>query len=391
MMSSFVLIKRFSPILILLALSCIEPYDPIVGQDASNMLVVDGFINASDQTATVRLSHSQPVSDSGSASPETKATVTIDTSTGVSYLLSEKETGEYKLDGIAVDKNAYYTLHVKTLSGSEYISDTIRIRTTPLIDSLGFTISPNRSLLSVHVNTHDPKRLTRYYSWDFEETYEYNAPDSSEYKFIKKQAIPRTLEESVFTCWRTERPTTISIGTSVKLTEDVIYRHSLALIPKGSPKLSVRYSVLVKQRAVSELEYTFLDHLRKTTETLGGIFGTTPEAVLGNIHSVSDNNEPVLGYFSGAEISTKRFFIEYMDMPDYFRTLRSNAGCSYELTCPIFPDPVVPAKLFCLTLEDLSDDDIIIRIVDENFYIFTSAECGDCRFHGGTTTRPDFW
>ena len=167
-----VLIKRLSPILILLALSCIEPYDPIVGQGATNMLVVDGFINASDQTAIVRLSHSQPISDSGSAIPETKATVTIDTSTGGKYSLAEKEAGEYKFDGIKVDKNAYYTLHVKTVSGSEYISDTIRIRATPPIDSLGFSISPNKTMLSVHVNTHDPKQLTRYYSWDFLETYE---------------------------------------------------------------------------------------------------------------------------------------------------------------------------------------------------------------------------
>jgi hypothetical protein len=375
--------KRYSPAVFLLVLSCIEPYEPQVGQDSLNILVVDGFVNA--------LSRTQPISELGFSAPETKATVTIDASTGVSYSLVEKELGEYKIKELAIDKSAFYTLHIKTISGSEYISDTIRIRATPPIDSLGFTISSSGEMLNVHVNTHDPERMTRYYGWDFIETYEYLATDSSEFKFINNEAIPRTLEESVFACWQTEDPTSISIGTSVRLVDDIIHRKSIIHIPKGSTKLSVRYSVLVKQRALSVLEYTFLDQLRKTTETLGGIFPTAPGSVLGNIYSISDKNEPVLGYFSGAEITEKRFFIEYLDMPEYFRSFRNNIDCEFELTCPIFPDPVTGNPLFCVSLDDLPDDAIILRILDQNFYLFTSAECGDCRVRGGTTKKPEFW
>ena len=356
------------------------------------MLVVDGFVNATDHSATVRLSRTQPVSDLGLADPETKAIVTIDASTGVSYSLAEKKPGEYKVNGLVSDKNAVYTLHIRTLAGADYVSDTIRVRTTPPIDSLGFSISSTGKILNVHVNTHDPERMTRYYAWDFIETYEYRAPDSSEFKFINNEVIPRTLDESVFICWRTEEdPTSISIGTSVRLTEDVIHRKSLIQIPKGSPKLSVRYSVMVKQRALGALEYNFLDQLRKSTETLGGIFGTAPISVLGNIHSINNENEPVLGYFSGAEITEKRFFIEYEDMPDYFRSVGNSNDCEFELTCPIFPDPVTGNPLFCVSLKDLPDDTIIIRILDQNFYVFTSAECGDCRVKGGTTKKPAFW
>jgi hypothetical protein len=383
--------KRFSPALFLLALSCIEPFNPQVGQDTLNILVVDGFINATDQSATVRLSRTQPIAESGLADPETKATVTIDASTGFSYSLVENEPGEYKIDDLVTDKNAFYKLHINTISGGEYISDTIHIRATPPIDSLGFSITSNGNALSVHVNTHDPERMTRYYTWDYIETYEYKAPDSSEYKLINNEAIPRTIEESVYVCWRTEEdPTSISIGTSVRLAEDIINRHSIIQIPKGSPKLTIRYSVLVKQRALSPLEYNFLDQLRKSTETLGGIFGTEPISVLGNIRSISNKNEPVLGYFSGAEITEKRFFIEYEDMPDYFRTSRISHDCVFEQTCAIFPEPGV-SNLFCVSLEDLPDDAIVVRVLDQNYYIFTSSECGDCRAKGGTTTRPPYW
>ena len=384
-------IKSFSPALLLLALSCIEPFEPRVNHGVLNMLVVDGFINATNYTATVRLSRTQPLSDLGLADAETKATVSIDASTGISYPLVEENKGEYKFNGLMFDKNALYTLHIKTLSGSEYISDTIRIRTTPPIDSLGFSISKNGQALSVLVNTHDPERKTRYYSWQFMETYEYNSPDSSEYKFINKEAIPRTIEESVFTCWRTEVPTSILIGTSSRLKDDIINRHPITQIAKASPKLSVRYSALVKQRALSAQEYTFLDQLRKTTESLGGIFGTTPFPVLGNIHRVNNKNEPVLGYFSGAEVTEKRLFIAYSDLPKHFQTMTTNVGCIFEQTCLLFPDPLTNGPQSCVALENLSDTSIILRSFEQNSYIFTSPECGDCRAKGGTTKRPEFW
>ncbi len=367
-----------------------EPFTPKVAQENLNILVVDGFVNATDRSATVRLSRSQPISELETADPETKATVTINTSTGISYSLLEKNLGEYKVKDLVIDKTALYKLRILTASGREYVSDTISIKATPPIDSLGFSISNNGEILSVHVNTHDSENKTRYYGWDYIETYQYYASDSSQYKFVKKVPIPRTAEESIFSCWQNDDPTSISIGTSIRLADDVINRKSILSIPKGSHKISIRYSVLVKQRALTLPEYTFLDDLRKTTESLGGIFGTTPITVLGNIHSITDKNEPVLGFFSGAEIKEKRFFIEYLDMPPEFRTLR-DVGCNTELSCPIFPDPTAGPPLFCVSLNELPDNTIILRLLDQNFYEFTTPECGDCRIQGGTTKRPDFW
>ena len=141
-MAAHAFIKNFSPAALLLAMSCLEPFEPNIDQRALNFLVVDGFINATDYSAVVRLSHTQSVLETGAADSETKATVSIEASTGVSYLLTEGENGEYKRNGFIADKGAFYTLHIKTLPGVEYISDTIRIRSTPPIDSLGFRIAP---------------------------------------------------------------------------------------------------------------------------------------------------------------------------------------------------------------------------------------------------------
>ncbi len=388
-----VCLSRLSPIILLLVFSCIEPYEPRVDASAQNLLVVDGFINATDKNVLVRLSRTQPVTneDDTSSNPETGATVVIDSPSGSSYSLTERSDGEYSANNLVINRNTVYTLHVTTSSGARYASDTIRVRRTPPIDSLSFNISSNNELLNVMVSTHDPLRKTRYYAWDLTETYEYNSPDSSEYKFINKQPILRTLEESVFTCWRTDHSVKTFIGTSLNLNNDVISNHTITQIPKGSLKLSVRYSALVKQRAISALEYQFLDGLNKTTEDIGSIFGAMPYAVIGNIHSVDNPLEPVLGYFSGADVTQKRFFIEYLDIPPDFRSLARNDGCIFEETCLIFPDPLTIGPQACVPLDVLNDEAIILRSNEGNSYIWTTPECGDCRAKGGKTERPPFW
>jgi len=384
-------IGRVSVVLFALMVGCVEPYDPYVDPSEVDLLVIDGFVNATERSAHVRLSHAQPVSALGRTRPETSAKIVIEASTGSSVELEEHEAGEYMANDLTIDYKAFYILHVTTSSGAAYRSDTIRVRHTPEIDSLGFSISSDGGFLNVLVSSHDAQNKTRYYGWDYIETYEYNSPDSSEFKFINKHAIPRTEEEQVFTCWRTEPGSTISIGSTIRLTHDIVSDHILTQIPKGSIKLSARYSVLVKQRTLGEAEYRFLDELRKTTEEMGGIFGVMPYGVLGNIHRVDNPREPVLGYFSGADVTQKRFFIDFQDMPSTFRTLATNDGCIFEETCLLFPEPLTNGPQSCLPIEVLNDNVIILRSIEGNSYIWTSPECGDCRAKGGTTKKPAFW
>lgn len=390
-----VILIRFFPLALILSVSCLEPYDPPIDQQALNILVVEGFINASTNAAEVKLSHTQPIHDSDVASAETNAKVSIQASTGGLYLLNELEPGVYRADQIVIDKSALYTLHIKTSFGLEYSSDTIRIRDTPPIDSLSFGLSNDGEDLTIRVNTHDPSAKTRYYAWEYSETYEYNAPYNSGYTFVNKIPAIRKPEERIDKCWHTIPSSKISIGSTEQLTEDILSQQLLTTIPKGSPKISVRYSILVKQRAISAAEHVYLGLLRKT-ESLGGLFDTPPVSVIGNVHQVNDASVPVLGYFSGATVQEKRIFVDRSELPDQLQVTQSKGQCQLEVSCEIGCPPSTGGPQSCVCLSDLSASTVLVGAYSDRTgnviaYSFVSAKCGDCREQGGTVQKPDFW
>lgn len=386
--------KQILLLLLLIGQGCVETYTPPLDQNIANILVVDGFINVTERTVSVRLSRTQFIYDDNPQPLEEGASVSVEISSGGAFLLSEVNPGKYIATELLLDKNDLYTLYIKTKDGTEYRSEAVRILDTPPIDGLSLGISNDGEGLNILVNTHDASGNTRYYAWQFEETYEYHAPFASTFTFENKIPIIRRPEERIDRCWRTDYSSQIYIASTENLSEDILHRHPLTTISKESSKISVRYSILVKQRAVSALEYIYLSQLQKTTEELGGLFDTPAISVVGNIQQVHDSSVPVLGYFSGSEVTEKRFFVNRADVPPQLLVPPSKYGCVTETTCIIGAPVDGPES--CARLENLSESNIIITAISGSTgavvaYTFTTQECGDCRLKGGTTERPDFW
>ncbi|MEJ7664695.1 MAG: DUF4249 family protein [Hymenobacter sp.] len=89
---------------------------------------------------------------------------------------------------------------------------------TPPIDELPWAAEP--SGVQIYVNTHDPTSATRYYRWEYQETWEFHSAFRSDVEYVNGQFQRRT--EDISRCWRTENSTRISLTTSDKLTQDVI-------------------------------------------------------------------------------------------------------------------------------------------------------------------------
>jgi hypothetical protein len=381
---------RYSSAILILSLSCVEPYDIPTDPAIQDILVVDGFMNATERIATITLSHVQHVEDSGAPTPETNARVSIESLTGEVYNLPEVTAGVYIADDLTIDTKEQYTLHVSTMNGKQYISETIRVYDTPAIDSLYVGVSNDGEGVNILLNTRDGK--TRYYAWDYVETYEYNAPFYSGYKFdLNHIPINRGPDDLIYRCWRTIASSSITIGSSVRLAEDIIHAFPITTIPKGSRKTSVRYSILLKQRTIGELEYNYLYQLRKNLENIGGLFGVSPGTVTGNMREVNGSSV-VLGYFSGAEVKEKRFFVRHEQLPDYLRVQPSREGCQVETTCFSNEPPMLAA---CSAIENVSESSILVSQVSGGAagfaFTYTTSKCGDCRDHGGITQAPDFW
>ena len=117
-------------------IGCIEPYQaPDIGQNIS-IMVVDGFINATEGSATVRLTKAVALSKKDGYPAEKGAEVKISSEKGDSFTLLEQDSGRYYADGLAVDPSTTYQLSIRTGDNREYISDYISVTQTPPIDSV---------------------------------------------------------------------------------------------------------------------------------------------------------------------------------------------------------------------------------------------------------------
>lgn len=360
------------------AISCIEPYNPPPITETVDILVVDGFLNSADSSAVVKLSKATALTDSDGPPPERNAFVRVEDETGNLFLLGESGNGIYSLEKMNLNPSLKYRLVITTSNDEEYISDFIELKISPAIDSITWGKSTQNESLAIYVNTHDASNNTKYYQWTFEETWEYTAGYFSSFEIKGGAVVPQ--DEDMYRCWISLPSTEIHVGTSVELREDVIRNFQLLSIPVGSPKLFRKFSLEVQQRALTKDAYDFWLQLKKTTESLGGLFDPLPSQVIGNLRSLEDTSQPVLGYFSGGYVSKKRIFIGITDLPVELR----------KITPPYCPVDTIAVDLVS-TYPDMNIIGPYGYPFVEGYLSSAYSNCLDCRDEGGSTVRPDFW
>lgn len=372
---------------IILAGSCIDPYNPPEIAMAEPYLIVDGLVDLSDEKARVILVHSQALDEGGEPLRESNATVTITVNGTQTFALAETAPGEYSAWGLTINPDDECQLRVKTSGGEEFLSEMVTSRETPPIDSVTWTANPTH--LDIEVNTHDPTGNTRYYRWKYEQTVMYRSINPSSYVWdAEQQEIRgRNLDEQIFECWKTSSSTSIGVFSTKGLSEDIVSRFIIVSFPSTAFELRTKYSILVKQFAIDENEFNFWTDLKKNTESIGTIFDPQPSQIAGNVHAVSSSGSRVLGYFSVGASTQKRMFVSYQELP-------YNAS-EYETGypgCGFFTKDTLKIGVF---LSGSKRQLLIDGIYDGPFLVgYWTAEnrCIDCRIaHGGTNVQPDFW
>jgi hypothetical protein len=303
-------------VLAVIIAGCKKPYNPPVISDDNHYLVVEGVINSGNDSTIISLSKTVKISENVRTQPVTNYTVVVEREqAGVSYTLQSEGNGKYDIGPMHLDATKKYRLRITAPEGKEYASDYVEVKQTQPIDSIGFIVKNNA--LQVYVNTHDATSNTRYYRWDYDETWKFNSEFHSDYivDAMTKQVRPRRFDENVYTCFTGDKSSNIIIGSSVKLAQDVIYQGLITTIPRDAEKISVRYSILLKQYALTKTGYQFWESMKKNTEQLGSIFDAQPTQLTGNIHCTSDPAEPVIGYISISNTQTKRIFIDNTQLP----------------------------------------------------------------------------
>jgi hypothetical protein len=376
--------KRWFILLILFG-ACKDKYMPNIHNPATGFLVVEGFINSGTGPSTFTLTRTSSI-DSMAIIPESGAMVEVQSGNGASYPLAEQAGGTYTITQVPIDPTQMYWLHIKTSNGKEYLSDSEVVKITPPIDSVGWKAGSDN--LSIYASTHDDQAKSIYYKWQYEETWIYNSAYVSRYEFRRSDTsvITRLNPDSLFTCWLSNNSSDILLSSSANLNSDIIYQFPLTMIPYSTTnRLISRYSILVKESALTKDWYEWEQNLKKNTEQLGSIFDAQPSETGGNIHCLTDPTEQVVGFIGCTSQTEKRIFIDRSELPP----VQIYSG--YEF-CSI--DSVAdnkPALVIAFGDGGQVPIDIISIMGGITGYSASSTGCVDCRTMGGTTVKPAFW
>lgn len=420
--------QKFAYLAIILFLSvvaCKKPFNPILATTTTNFLAVDGTIISGDSTF-ITLSRTTKLSDTTQKKAELKAVVSIENDQKTLFPLIEKSKGIYTLGVTSFDPARTYRLNIKTSDGKIYQSDFVPLKITPPIDSIYFK-QDSRATVLFYVNAHDPSNNTRYYRWDYKETWSYVSLYLAYIQYKGGQIVPIIpgSTDDGSTCYRTDLSNHVFVGSSSKLANDVIADQLLGGITAESEKIAHIYVMQLHQYALTKEAFNYYQNLQTNTEDLGTIFDSQPTTTLGNIHCISSPGELVLGFVCASTITSKQFNLHFTDIP-----LRV-ANLSYGEWAPFhyyqnyyFGSPDIsnclhgsisdgPYATFASRFATVvTDPNIAVFDYDSfiqsdapgpsflepmnhagisNTYYYAPKNCVDCRLRGYTNIRPSYF
>ena len=363
------------------SLACKKPFIHDGITESPSLLVVEGVINTAGQT-TIYLSRTLKLADKLKASTEIKAKVQVEGQNNTIFPLTETAAGAYSAPPMNLNPNQQYRLRIKTASGKEYLSDLMTVHTTPAIDSVNWEKTTEG--VKIYVNAHDSKNNTKYYQWDYQETWEIRSSAYSENIYKNGVMVARDQNEmlALFTCYVNEKSTGLLIASTAKLSSDVVHRFPLVTIQNRAEKLDVRYSILTKQYAIGQEAFEYLSIMKKNSEQQGSFFDIQPSEINGNIKCISNPNELVIGFMTISGIMEKRIFINYTQVPGW----NFNMNCG-TLTVPNRKDSLDAFFKDGKNLVTISNLGASGKI---ETYNGSTANCLDCRLKG-SSIKPVFW
>jgi hypothetical protein len=138
----------------------------------------------------------------------------------------------------------------------------------------------------------------------------------------------------------------------------------------------------VRQYSLTQAGYNFLTLMQQNTESLGSIFDAQPSQITGNIHSLTNPAEQVIGYVSAGTVQQQRLFIS-----------REQILSTFDYQCA-GKDFFVPINKYQYITYFGSVYSPITRTVNsfgEPGWIANYTDCLVCTSHGGTNHAPSYW
>jgi hypothetical protein len=381
--------KRVKSILLFstlsVVISCIKPFDPVIDGDAEAKYVVSGKITDLEGWQEVSVSTSSSV-ENPEYIPVEGCQLSIFDDKGDVFLLEEYEPGKYRtwIGQEYLRRGISYQLKVVTPAGEELVSGFDTMPAGPPLDSIYYYIEDHPTndpekdhrIMQFYVDLDAEGDFSRYYKWEVIETWEYHSPLAIEYYYDGTTHHVDPPDSSYYVCWSSGiKPEVYTLSTAT-LSSNIYHQFPLNYVDGESSRLSVLYSILVSQMAISEEAFSYWEKLRINSTQGGALYEKQPIAIQGNIMNTTNPEKEVLGFFYAASESSRRYF--YKDV--------EGIELAYNDLCQID----VPERKGWLVYVP-ADYPVYYYFNELAQKRILSNECVECWLRGGTLTKPDFW
>ncbi|WPO80514.1 DUF4249 domain-containing protein [Flavobacterium sp. KACC 22761] len=331
---------------------------------------------------------------------------------GANVYISEDGNKTYEFEfeeysGLYVSKEPFqalpeksYQLHITTKDGKSYSSatQTLTAISDVQVEPKVETIDGYKGV-QIQVTNYDPSAKSKFYRYEYEETYKIvspawspnrlivdpNSPNKEEPNFLM---IPRQGETRV--CYTTKKSDDLILLSTVGQSEDRI-NLPIRFIDISNPILNERYSIIVRQYVQSLESYTYYTTQKKLSTSKSLLSQVQPGFNYGNLQSDDNPDEKIIGYFEVSSVSSKRIFFNFRDLfkDDQYPPFYTNCtptelancwdakGCAGATILALIKSPA-PEKVFYGQRDNMG------------IIIFFPPGCTDCT-KISSNIKPLFW
>ncbi|HEU4790343.1 MAG TPA: DUF4249 domain-containing protein [Flavobacterium sp.] len=367
---------------------CTEPYI-LETNTYEEALVVEATITNEFKKQEITLTKTSRFEDA-TIQIEKGAEISITDNTGIRYDFKE-ESGKYiSTTEFQATAGKEYRLNIKTKDGRSFESSTETLTPINPMQEIKATVETKDSLrgVGIRVSSYDPTNTAKYYRYEYEETYKIIAP-----KWVASKSV--VLSETTIgivpnptntrICYSTKKNTELLLTNTNNLNEARL-NFLVRFISDQNYIITHRYSILVKQYVESLASYTYYTTLKKLSGSGSILYPTQPGFINGNIKSVNNENDKIIGYFDVASASSKRIYFNYEDLfpgelaPPYYTT------CDQDIYTLCFSPGCRGYDL----IQGIGINKLAYQFHEGINYHMVHIECGDCTSFS-SNIKPLFW
>ena len=367
------------------AVSCVYPFTVDVNEVDTDSIVIEGDIIIGG-TSRFKMTEMLAIEGESNLQPAAiPASFTVEDDKGGSY--KADFNGTVSLKSAPADRK-YRLRAVRAKDGKEYVSSWQEILEPCEIDSLSYVTNIEGRSLDLSISFHGPDE-SRYYQLTLDEAWEYTSlyhathyyipPSSTLPAGFRSSGMITRFEgnENTYYCWKTHEIPELNVLSTDDLKENRLVNQKIHSVRSTDDRISYIYCLNVAVMAISKEHHAYLQHLNDVSHYTGSLFSPNPSEMRGNIRSVSDSTEFVVGYIGAGKVTSSRVFYD-----DKIHSFYESPHVTYELE-------TLPQTAWYNSWKYGSMLPVSGNAVQG--YEWADKRCVDCRLAGGTKDKPAYW